>query len=220
MNELKTNSKKTKAKIMTVPEIISISISLIAVMVSLLIFFLPLVKNHFTIEDPAVVYIRSSKNSNYDELVIPIICNNYGNFIRTINNMECTLSFEDKLLPMKPFYIYDEIDYDEKNAEKRLYSSFIVEPNAGITKYIGFKYSDTNFSHKDKIPSEFHFESNKLYNFNIRFYTTRNSFIKKDRELIQSLYVFETENDFPYDFSPTKQTWFKITGRKILPSYK
>lgn len=57
MNELKTNSKKTKAKIMTVPEIISISISLIAVMVSLLIFFLPLVKNHFTIEDPAVVYI-------------------------------------------------------------------------------------------------------------------------------------------------------------------
>ncbi|WP_288604667.1 hypothetical protein [uncultured Treponema sp.] len=101
MNELKTNSKKTKAKIMTVPEIISISISLIAVMVSLLIFFLPLVKNHFTIEDPAVVYIRSSKNSNYDELVIPIICNNYGNFIRTINNMECTLSFEDKLLPMK-----------------------------------------------------------------------------------------------------------------------
>lgn len=93
MNELKTNSKKTKAKIMTVPEIISISISLIAVMVSLLIFFLPLVKNHFTIEDPAVVYIRSSKKSNYDELVIPIICNNYGNFIRTINNMECTLSF-------------------------------------------------------------------------------------------------------------------------------
>lgn len=114
MNELKTNSKKTKAKIMTVPEIISISISLIAVMVSLLIFFLPLVKNHFTIEDPAVVYIVSSKKSNYDELVIPIICNNYGNFIRTINNMECTLSFEDKLLPMKPFYIYDEIDYDEK----------------------------------------------------------------------------------------------------------
>ena len=57
MNELKTNSKKPKAKIITVPEIISISISLIAVMVSLLIFFLPLVKNHFTIEDPAGVCI-------------------------------------------------------------------------------------------------------------------------------------------------------------------
>lgn len=59
-----------------------------------------------------------------------------------------------------------------------------------------------------------------LYNFNIRFYTTRNSFIKKDREVIQSLYVFETENDFSYDFSPTKQTWLKITDRKILPAYK
>lgn len=91
MNELKIKNKKTKVKIITIPEIISISISLIAVMVSLLMFFLPLVKNHFIIEDPAVVYIHSSKYSNYDELVIPIICNNYGNFIRTINNMECTL---------------------------------------------------------------------------------------------------------------------------------
>lgn len=215
MNELKINNNKTMAKIITIPEIISISISLIAVMVSLLIFFFPLVKNHFVIEDPAVVYIHSSKDSKYDELVIPVICNNYGNFIRSIHNMECTLSYNDKLLPMRPFYIYDGIDYDEKNTEKRLYSSFIIEPNSGSIKYIGFKYNDTNFLHKDKIPAEFHFESNKLYNFNIIFFTTRNSFIKKDREVIQSFYGFETGNDFSYDFTPTKQTWFKITDRKI-----
>ena len=220
MNELKINNNKSKARIITIPEIISISISLIAVMVSLLIFFLPLVKNHFVIEDPAVVYVHLSKDSNYDELVIPVICNNYGNFIRTINNMECTLSYNDKLLPMRPFYIYEEIDGNEKNTKKILYSSFIIEPNSGSIKYIGFKYSDTNFSYKDKIPSEFHFESNKLYTLKIRFYTTRNSFIKKDREVIQSLYGFETGNDFSYDFTPTKQTWFKITNRKISPASK
>lgn len=166
------------------------------------------------------MYIRSSKKSNYDELVIPIICNNYGNFIRSINNMECTLSYDDKILPMKPFFIYDEIDGSEENSKKKLYSSFIVEPNSGNIKYIGFKYSETNFLHKDKIPSEFHFEPNKLYTFEIRFYTTRNSFIKKDREVIQSLYGFETGNDFSYDFTPTKQTWLKIINRKILPALK
>lgn len=121
---------------------------------------------------------------------------------------------------MKPFYIYDEIDSNEKNIKKRLYSSFIIEPNSGSIKYIGFKYSDTNFSHKDRIPSEFHFESNKLYTFEIRFYTTRNSFINKDREVIQSFYGFETGNDFSYDFTPTKQTWLKIIDRKISSASK
>lgn len=47
MNELKINNNKTKAKIITIPEIISISISLIAVMVSLLMFFLPFNKKSF-----------------------------------------------------------------------------------------------------------------------------------------------------------------------------
>ena len=128
--------------------------------------------------------------------------------------------FDGKWLPMKPFYIYDEIDSNEKNIKKRLYSSFIIEPNSGSIKYIGFKYSDTNFSHKDRIPSEFHFESNKLYTFEIRFYTTRNSFINKDREVIQSFYGFETGNDFSYDFTPTKQTWLKIIDRKISSASK
>lgn len=207
---------------MTIPETISIGISCIALVISLLTFLLPLTRNRFVIEEPSSVYTISQKESQYDELVVPVICNNYGSFMRSISNMECTLEYDDKSIPMRPFYTYDSIDATDLSAGRKTYSTFVVEQNSGNLKYVGFKYDDTNFQKKDKTPQEFHFLPNKLYVFKIRFYSTRNSFFKNDREIIQAIYGFETRDELSSGavITPSKQTWFKITDRNVFPAYK
>lgn len=68
-------------------QIVTSTISIIALAVSCLSFILPLSRSRLVIEDPAAVYTISSK-SDYDELVVPIVCNNYGDYIRSINKIE------------------------------------------------------------------------------------------------------------------------------------
>lgn len=161
-------------------------------------------------------------NEGFDELIIPIVINNYGSYIRSVNDIECTLKYNDYEIPMEPMYIYDNINLIVNDSDERLYSSFIVAPNSGDIKYVGFVFNDAKFTHKDKIPDTFHFESDSLYSFHARFYTTRNSFKNNDREVIQITYVFETgkvnESDSMLSFS--KQCWLKKDDSNIFPDYK
>ncbi len=135
--------------------------------------------------------------------------------------MECILEYDGKSIPMRPFYTYDSIDADDLSAGRKTYSTFLIEQNSGKLKYVGFKY-DENFQKKDKTPQEFHFLPNTLYVFKINFYSTRNSFFKNDKEVIQTIYGFETRDEVASKsvITPSKQTWFKITGRNVFSAYK
>lgn len=199
-------------------QIINYVISITALIISSLSFLLPLFRSRLVIEDPAVIYTIKSKN-NYDELVVPIICNNYGDYIRSINKMECFLSYDDKEIPMSPSYFYNEIDKNFEN--KSPYSTFVVDKNTGIVKYVGFKFNDRNFTNKTKVPAEFHFEPNKLYTFHMRFYTTQNSFFKNSVQVIQVIEAFETNSDVESsDFNVSANNWFKITDVHNSPVKK
>lgn len=214
-------SKENSAKSSTVIGIISLLFSLAAIIVSLTSFFLPLIRTRLVIENPVKIYSLRN-NEGFDELIIPIVINNYGSYIRSVNDIECTLKYNDYEIPMEPMYIYDNINLTVKDRDKRLYSSFIVAPNSDDIKYVGFVFNDAKFTHKDKIPDTFHFESDSLYSFHARFYTTRNSFKNNDREVIQITYVFETgkvnESDSMLSFS--KQCWLKKDDSNIFPDYK
>lgn len=202
--------------------VIGIIISVVALIVSLVSFILPLLRTRLVIEDPAQIY-TVKKNKNYDEIIIPVVMTNYGNYIRSINGIECTLEYKGNLIPMKPTYIYDEVYYSQEEcAKKKFYSSFNLEPNSSCVKYIGFVYNDSNFTYMDKVPERFRFESDTLYTFHARFYTTRNFFTRNDREVIQVLYVFETGNlnEFNSVYNPSKSSCMKITDRNIFPAYK
>lgn len=214
-------SKENSAKSSTVIGIISLLFSLAAIIVSLTSFFLPLIRTRLVIENPAKIYSLRN-NEGFDELIIPIVINNYGSYIRSVNDIECTLKYNDYEIPMEPMYIYDNINLTVKDSDKRLYSSFIVAPNSGDIKYVGFVFNDAKFTHKDKIPDTFHFEFDSLYSFHARFYTTRNSFKNNDREVIQITYAFATgkvnESDSMLSFS--KQCWLKKDDSNIFPDYK
>ena len=214
-------SKENSAKSSTVIGIISLLFSFAAIIVSLTSFFLPLIRTRLVIENPAKIYSLRN-NEGFDELIIPIVINNYGSYIRSVNDIECTLKYNEFEIPMRPVYVYDIINLTVKDSDKRLYSSFIVAPNSGDIKYVGFVFNDAKFTHKDKIPDTFHFESDSLYSFHARFYTTRNSFKNNDREVIQITYVFETgkvnESDSMLSFS--KQCWLKKDDSNIFPDYK
>ena len=214
-------SKENSAKSSTVIGIISLLFSFAAIIVSLTSLFLPLIRTRLVIENPAKIYSLRN-NEGFDELIIPIVINNYGSYIRSVNDIECTLKYNEFEIPMRPVYVYDIINLTVKDSDKRLYSSFIVAPNSGDIKYVGFVFNDAKFTHKDKIPDTFHFESDSLYSFHARFYTTRNSFKNNDREVIQITYVFETgkvnESDSMLSFS--KQCWLKKDDSNIFPDYK
>ena len=214
-------SKENSAKSSTIIGIISLLFSLVAIIISLASFFLPLIRTRVVIENPAKIYSLRN-NEGFDELIIPIVINNYGSYIRSVNDIECTLKYNEFEIPMRPVYVYDNINLTVKDSDKRLYSSFIVAPNSGDIKYVDFVFNDAKFTHKDKIPDTFHFESDSLYSFHARFYTTRNSFKNNDREVIQITYVFETgkvnESDSMLSFS--KQCWLKKDDSNIFPDYK
>lgn len=218
----KTTQKTLDSKKSFILGVIGIIISVVALIVSLVSFILPLLRTRLVIEDPAQIYTVKT-NKNYDEIIIPVVMTNYGNYIRSINGIECTLEYKGNLIPMKPTYIYDEVYYSQKEyAKKRFYSSFNLEPNSSCVKYIGFVYNDSNFTYMDKVPERFRFELETLYTFHARFYTTRNFFTRNDREVIQVLYAFETGNldEFNSVYNPSKSSWMKITDRNIFPAYK
>lgn len=218
----KTTQKTSDSKKSFILGVIGIIISVVALIVSLVSFILPLLRTRLVIEDPAQIYTVKT-NKNYDEIIIPVVMTNYGNYIRSINGIECTLEYKGNLIPMKPTYIYDELYYSqEEYAKKRFYSSFNLEPNSACVKYIGFVFNDSKFNNKDKVPERFRFESDTLYTFHARFYTTRNFFTRNDKEVIQVLYAFETGNldEFNSVYNPSKSSWMKITERNIFPAYK
>ena len=218
----KTKQKTSDSKKSFILGIIGIIISVVALIVSLVSFILPLLRTRLVIEDPAQIYTVKT-NKDYDEVIIPVVMTNYGNYIRSINGIECTLKYNGNLIPMKPTYIYDEVYYSqEEYAKKKFYSSFNLEPNSGCVKYIGFVYNDSNFNSMDKVPESFHFEINTPYTFHARFYTTRNFFTRNDREVIQVLYDFETGNldEFNSVYNPSKHSWIKTISRNCLPAYK
>jgi len=219
-NVLKKKTSDSKESSML--GVIGIIISVVALIFSFVSFILPLLRTRLVIEEPAQIYTVKT-NKNYDEIIIPVVMTNYGNYIRSINGIECTLEYKGNLIPMKPTYIYDEVYHSqEEYAKKRFYSSFNLEPNSACVKYIGFVFNDSKFNNKDKVPESFHFESEALYTFKARFYTTRNFFIKNDREVIQILYAFETANldEFNSVYNPSKSSCMKITDRNIFLAYK
>lgn len=218
----KTEQETSDSKKSFILGVIGIIISVVALIFSFVSFILPLLRTRLVIEDPAQIY-TVKKNKNYDEIIIPVVMTNYGNYIRSINGIECTLEYKGNLIPMKPTYIYDEVYYSQEEcAKKKFYSSFNLEPNSSCVKYIGFVYNDSNFTYMDKVPERFRFESDTLYTFHARFYTTRNFFTRNDREVIQVLYVFETGNlnEFNSVYNPSKSSCMKITDRNIFLAYK
>lgn len=217
----KQTSQENSTKSSTIIGIISLLFSLVAIIVSMTSFFLPLIRTRLVIENPAKIYSLRN-NEGFDELIIPIIINNYGSYIRSVNDIECSLKYNEFEIPMRPVYVYDNINLTVKDRDKRLYSSFIVAPNSGDIKYVGFVFDDVNFTHKNKIPETFHFKSDSSYSFNARFYTTRNSFKNNDREIIQIIYAFETGkvNEANSMLSFSKLCWLKKNDSQILPGYK
>ena len=192
--------------------------------VSLVSFILPLLRTRLVIENPSQIYTVKS-SGDYDEIIVPVIMTNYGSYIRSINEIECTLEYDGHIIPMRPTYIYDEVyPSQEAYTAKRFYSSFNLEANFGCEKYIGFVFDDSNFNPdmRNKIPKIFHFESKRLYTFQTRFHTTRNHFTKNDREVIQVLYAFEAGdlNDSDSIYNPSKKSWIKVMDKKVFPSYK
>lgn len=218
----KTEQETSDSKKSFILGVIGIIISVVALIVTFVSFILPLLRTRLVIEDPAQIYTVKT-NKNHDEIIIPVVMTNYGNYIRSINGIECTLEYKGNLIPMKPTYIYDEVYYSQEEcAKKKFYSSFNLEPNSSCVKYIGFVYNDSNFTYMDKVPERFRFESDTLYTFHARFYTTRNFFTRNDREVIQVLYVFETGNlnEFNSVYNPSKSSCMKITDHNIFLAYK
>jgi hypothetical protein len=217
----KMNLEKSIPRRITISEIISLVLSGIAIVISSLTFILPLFSGRLVFEEPANIYMVKSDDS-YDELIIPVICNNYGSYIRTINKMECTLQYKNELIPMKPVYEYENVFESNNQLPRSFYSSYIVGQNNIETKYISFKFNSSNFTKKERIPSEFHFQKYETYVFNVRFYTTRNRFNKADREIIQVTYAFDTKDNFliKSKYIPSNQVFFKINDSNTFPAYQ
>ena len=87
----KQTSQENSTKSSTIIGIISLLFSLVAIIVSMTSFFLPLIRTRLVIENPAKIYSLRN-NEGFDELIIPIVINNYGSYIRSVNDIECTLS--------------------------------------------------------------------------------------------------------------------------------
>ena len=61
-------------------------------------------------------------------------------------------------------------------------------------------------------------QSNNLYRFFIRFYTTRNSFFNPVKEIIQCTYFFEMDERFQNaDCIPAKILAMKLESKDVFP---
>ncbi|MBR5096060.1 MAG: hypothetical protein IK094_03015, partial [Treponema sp.] len=99
--------------------------SLVAIIVSLYSFYLPLLRTRLVIENPTQIYTLKN-NDNFDELIIPVVVNNYGSYIRSINDIECILEYKGFEIPMRPMYVYENVNLLARDSDKKLYSSFII----------------------------------------------------------------------------------------------
>ena len=210
---------KENRKRITLIEFITLTLSVIAIVISVLSFILPLIKSKLVIEDPSNVYFINTNNENYDEIIIPLICNNYGSFVRSVYKIEATINYENKVIPIRPFYEYEIMNKSSNELKQSLFSTFIINPNEGIKKNVGFKFDILNFSKPDSIPNIFHFEPNKTYVVNMRFYTTQNGFLGKKTEIIQVIYGFETKEivEQNNNINVSKQTFFKTSNSQVFP---
>ena len=209
---------KHNKKSITGIEVISLIISIVAFFTSILFFVLPLTKSKLVIDNPSNIYFMHSNSYNYDEIIIPLVFSNYGSFVRSINKIEATINFKENLIPIRPFFEYDKINRLAEKNEYSLFSSFVINPNEGIKKNVGFKFDIVNFSKPELIPNVFHFEPNQTYIVNIRLYTTQNSFFGQKTEIIQAIYGFETKEFIePSDvLNVSKQTFSRISDSHIF----
>ena len=213
MKKNKPKEKKNGNNIhkITIVEIASLSLSMIAIFISIIFFVLPLSKSNLVIDDPGNIYFTSNQNKDYDQVIIPLIFSNYGSFVRSVYKVESYITYNDKLIPIKPYYIYDNINEEMNEINKTLFSSYIIHPNDGVKIIVGFNFDKTNFTKIDKIPKSFHFEPNQTYTINMRFYTTQNSFFGKKTQIIQVVYGFETKKDIDSNkINVSEQTFFKL----------
>lgn len=198
-------------------EISSLSLSIIAIVISVICFVLPLTNSNLVIDNPGSIYFISNQNKDYDQVIIPLIFSNYGSFVRSVYKMESTITYNDKLIPIKPYYIYDNINEEMSEINKTLFSSYIIHPNDGVKIIVGFEFDKTNFTKVDKIPKSFHFEPNKTYIINMRFYTTQNTFFGKKTQIIQVIYGFDTKKDIDINkINVSEQTFFKLNDSHTL----
>lgn len=118
-------------------DLIALIISCVAIFVSLITFILPYSRTRLVIEKPSNIYILKN-NEKYDEIIFPIICNNYGNSNRNIYDIECYLSIDNKCVPMKPTYIVEDVYQNKMDMAKRYYSSFCIGQNEIVEKKLFF----------------------------------------------------------------------------------
>ena len=130
----KQTSQENSTKSSTIIGIISLLFSLVAIIVSMTSFFLPLIRTRLVIENPAKIYSLRN-NEGFDELIIPIVINNYGSYIRSVNDIECTLKYNEFEIPMRPMYVYDNINLTVKDRDMSV-------PNTFRTLYHLWKNSD------------------------------------------------------------------------------
>lgn len=198
-------------------DLIALIISCVAIFVSLITFILPYSRTRLVIEEPSNIYILKN-NEKYDEIIFPIICNNYGNSNRNIYDIECYLSIDNKYVPMKPTYIVEDVYQNKMDMKKRYYSSFCIGQNEIVEKKVIFSFDDENFSKPELIPEEMSIQYNNLYRFFIRFYTTRNSFFNPIKEIIQCNYFFEMDERFQNaDCIPAKILAMKLESKDVFP---
>ena len=198
-------------------DLIALIISCVAIFVSLITFILPFSRTRLVIEEPTNVFVLK-KQEKYDEIIIPLICSNYGNINRNIYDMECYLISNGNYVPMKPTYILEDVYQNVTHIEKTYYSSFYVGQNEVVEKKIVFSFDDENFSKPELIPEKMSIQPNDLYQFFIRIYTTRNSFFNQKREIIQFSYFFEMDKRFQdADYIPAKVVTTKLESKDIFP---
>lgn len=215
MKKKKTNNKNmVKNKHLG---LISLIISCVAIFVSLITFILPYSRTRLVIEKPSNIYILKN-NEKYDEIIFPIICNNYGNSNRNIYDIECYLLIDNKFIPMKPTYIVEDVYQNKMDMAKSYYSSFCIGQNEIVEKKVIFSFDDENFSKPELIPETMYIEQDKLYTFFIRFYTTRNSFFNPIREIVQYSYFFKMDERFQNeDCIPAKVLGMELESKDIFP---
>jgi hypothetical protein len=80
-------------------------------MISLANFVIPLLLSKMIVQDPGVVFYTSKVlNDDYnDKIIVPIVYNNYGPYIRSIYKMQATLFCDNEALTFLPYYEYESI---------------------------------------------------------------------------------------------------------------
>lgn len=215
MKKKRTNNKNmVKNKHL---DLIALIISCVSICVSLITFILPYSRTRLVIEKPSNIYILKN-NEKYDEIIFPIICNNYGNSNRNIYDIESYLSIDNKFIPMKPTYIVEDVYQNKMDMAKSYYSSFCIGQNEIVEKKVIFSFDDEKFSKPELIPETMYIEQDKIYTFFIRFYTTRNSFFNPIREIVQYSYFFKMDERFQNeDCIPAKVLGMKLESKDVFP---